>query len=151
MSLDLEQWEPANSFELAPERFDPQGRHFLREPRPEDRTIHAWRDPYVFRHGGRWCMLVSALSAGQPSRRNACVALLVAEGDCREAGNWRLEEPSLVTGYEELDVPQLYLEEDQSFRSLRSLCWQRTSPQTAEKPGALGVPGRLSQRRVGRA
>lgn len=111
VSSDLKQWETVDAFELAPEHLDPEGRHFLREPAPKDRTIHAWRDPYVFRHAGRWHMLVSARSASQPARRNACVALLVADGDCREAGNWRLKEASLVTGYEELDVPQLFVEE----------------------------------------
>lgn len=111
VSPDLEHWAPVDSFELAPEHLDPEGRHFLQEPAAGDRTIHAWRDPYVFRHAGRWHMLVSARSASQPARRNACVALLVAEGDCRERSNWRLSMPSLVTGYEELDVPLLYLEE----------------------------------------
>ena len=54
--------------------------------------------------------------AAKLSRRNpgsrACVALLRAEGNGPVDFRWRLVVPSLVCGYEELEVPQVYVDQE---------------------------------------
>jgi hypothetical protein len=109
-SDDFVKWEACGG-EITLDSIDPDGAHFLRLPEFMDRTVHAWRDPYLFVHNGKLFMTVAAkLNHLKPGRR-ACVALLQAEGDWPADSRWRLVLPSLVSGYEELEVPQVYVDQ----------------------------------------
>lgn len=90
---------------------DPNERYFLKSPDPKlDRTIHAWRDPYLFVFEGRLHMLVAAKRCDAPPGRRGCIALLQAENHETKGFSWQLVRPFLVDGYEELEVPQIYID-----------------------------------------
>lgn len=110
-SNDFTRWRPGGG-ELAIDNIDPDGTHFLLAPEDKDRTVHAWRDPYLFTHQGKLFMAVAAKLRHRNPGRRACVALLRAEGSGPLDFRWRLILASLVCGYEELEVPQIYVDQE---------------------------------------
>lgn len=63
-----------------------------------------WRDPWVFRDGDRWRMLLTATSATGPEGQRGCVASAVSE-DLR---HWTVEAPLVAgVGLRQLEVPQV--------------------------------------------
>ncbi|MEJ2228147.1 MAG: beta-fructosidase [Alphaproteobacteria bacterium] len=72
-----------------------------------DDTIHAWRDPFLFRIGNTIYMLVAAKVAKAPLGRKGAVGLLRCEDatfSCWEA----LPPITAPEWYSEMEVPQLY-------------------------------------------
>jgi beta-fructofuranosidase len=115
--LEPPTWQTESMY-LTPDSVDPYGSRFLRRPSLGDRTVHAWRDPFVFGDGQQMYMLVSAKSA---SLRSACIALLRSTDNALL--QWELVNESLVSGYEELEVPQLYLDNDSGQAVLIASTW----------------------------
>lgn len=105
-----------------------------------DRTIHAWRDPFLFRRREtqQIFMLVSAKTVGGPLGQSGAIALLqVAEGEFAQAvrgdQDWQYLPPLLAPcGYAEMEVPQLYQRPDGRYELVFS-CWAKYdfSPLTA--------------------
>ncbi len=103
-SHNLHQWLIDDQFSLSPD-----GGYFILTQNPRDRTAHAWRDPYLFKVENCYYMLVAAkhiIDQNHRPNQNACIALLKA--DENNLKHWELVHPSLITGYEELELPQLY-------------------------------------------
>lgn len=110
-SKDLVTWMIDQDFGISPEVIDRENYYFVRRQNPGDRTAHAWRDPYVFQYDETYYMLVAAkhiIDAEHPQHKNACIALLKA--DDNDLKTWQLAQPSLISGYDELEVPQIYLD-----------------------------------------
>ncbi|MBN2009309.1 beta-fructosidase [candidate division KSB1 bacterium] len=92
-------------------RIQPEPAHYLTQTSENDGTIHAWRDPFLFREGDYAYMLVSAKANDLPAGRNACVALLRSEP--HDLLHWNVLPPICKPGwYGEMEVPQLYLDKD---------------------------------------
>ena len=110
-STDFVNWVRFDG-ELTIDDVDPDGRYFLSSPEvSRDRTVHAWRDPYLFVYRDQLLMLVAAKRHDVPPDRRGCVALLRADQNGSSNFRWRLMSPSLVSGYEELEVPQVYVDQ----------------------------------------
>ncbi|PSN17524.1 beta-fructosidase, partial [filamentous cyanobacterium CCP5] len=76
-----------------------------------DLSVHAWRDPFLFRWGGDTYMLLSAKAAGRPLGRNGAVAWLKACDP--QLNQWQPLPPLVVPGhYSEMEVPQVYRRPD---------------------------------------
>ncbi|MGF1520534.1 MAG: beta-fructosidase [Nodosilinea sp.] len=105
-----------------------------------DRTIHAWRDPFLFRRREtqQIFMLVSAKTVGGPLGASGAIALLqVADSGFAQAvrgeQDWQYLPPLLAPcGYAEMEVPQLYQQPDGRYELVFS-CWAKYdfSPLTA--------------------
>lgn len=126
-------WHRISSIEISPNTVDPQGNFFLLSPRTTDRTIHAWRDPFVFKHGGIFYMLVSAKSNQMEPHESACIALLKAKDDLLET--WTLVTARLVGGYEELEVPQIYIDKHTNQAVLIASTWNENDYQESMNQG----------------
>ncbi|MFW5748605.1 MAG: beta-fructosidase [Chloroflexota bacterium] len=102
VSKDLRHWERVPDFRLAP---DPQ--YYEAHTHPEDDSIHAWRDPYLFRHNGQLFMLVAAKGRDLlPGRKGVVGLLRSVDGSLL---NWEALPPLYASGYvSECDVPILY-------------------------------------------
>ncbi len=57
-----------------------------------------------------------------PQHKNACICLLKANDN--ELKNWQLVKPSLISGYEELEVPQIYRYSSSGKVVLLVLTWE---------------------------
>ena len=97
----LEGWRRVPDIRIAPE--SPY------EPRScdGDTSIHAWRDPFLFRHNGETFMLLAAKSRARALGRKGAIALLrLHTGDLTR---WEVLEPIADPGwYSEMEVPQIY-------------------------------------------
>ena len=72
-----------------------------------DDTIHAWRDPFLFRIGNTIYMLVAAKVTEAPLGRKGAVGLLRCEDPA--FSRWEVLPPIAAPGwYSEMEVPQLY-------------------------------------------
>lgn len=82
------------------------------EPRglPDDLSVHAWRDPFVFGWAGSTYMLLSAKVRGQAQGSNGAVAWLRALDGLTV---WQPLPPLAAPGcFSEMEVPQLYRRSD---------------------------------------
>lgn len=114
----------------------------------DDRTIHAWRDPFLFRHreSRQIFMLVSAKTQHGPIGRRGAIALLqTTEADfaqvVRGDREWQYLTPLLAPGcYAEMEVPQLYRHAHGSYELVFS-CWAKYdfSPVTGGVGGFQGI------------
>jgi len=105
-SDDLRHWRRIDGF-----RLDADPRFYDVRSRAGDTTIHAWRDPFLFRHGGAIYMLVSAKSPDAPLGRNGAVALLKAVDN--DLFRWEALPPLAAPGwYSEMEVPQIHKDRD---------------------------------------
>ncbi|MBD2233386.1 beta-fructosidase [Phormidium tenue FACHB-1052] len=114
----------------------------------DDLTIHAWRDPFLFRHRAsrQIFMLVSAKALNGPIGRRGVVALLqVADDNFAQAvrgdREWQYFSPLLDPGhYSEMEVPQLYQRAEGSYELVFS-CWAKYdfSPVTGGVGGFQGI------------
>jgi beta-fructofuranosidase len=96
-----------------PLRIQPQSPYELRSVL-NDTTIHAWRDPFLFRYQERVYMLLSAKDRTKPLGRKGAVAILRAEDE--EFGSWEYLSPIASPGYySEMEVPQIYLDLDNRY------------------------------------
>ncbi len=113
-----------------------------------DRTIHAWRDPFLFRQRERRqiFMLVSAKALHGPWGQRGAIALLQATDDTfaqvvRGDGEWNYLTPLLAPGwYSEMEVPQLYQQPEGGYQLVFS-CWAKYdfSPTTGGRGGFQGA------------
>jgi sucrose-6-phosphate hydrolase SacC (GH32 family) len=93
-------------FRLPELQIKPQTPYEL-ERNPQDLTIAAWRDPFLFRHHHETYMLLSAKSPEQEVGKKGSVALLRAKDMYFE--NWEYLPPICNPGfYAEMEVPQVY-------------------------------------------
>ncbi|MBW4485766.1 MAG: beta-fructosidase [Tildeniella torsiva UHER 1998/13D] len=114
----------------------------------DDLTIHAWRDPFLFRHreSGQIFMLVSAKMQYGPIGKSGAIALLqTTEADfaqvVRGDREWQYLTPLLAPDcYAEMEVPQLYRHAHGSDELVFS-CWAKYdfSPVTGGTGGFQGV------------
>lgn len=103
-SQDFIRWERVDHLRICA---DP--RFYTTSSLPDDDTIHAWRDPWLFRHDGVAHMLVCAKSPVLPSGRRGQVALLRARDatllDWEHVGP--LHSPGTAS---ECEVPQMVVD-----------------------------------------
>jgi beta-fructofuranosidase len=93
-------------FRIPSIRIQPESPYELHHT-PEDLTIHAWRDPFLFRHEGQIYMLLSAKEPDRPLGKKGTVALLKAKNNSFE--HWEYLPPICQPGfYAEMEVPQIY-------------------------------------------
>jgi hypothetical protein len=120
---------------LTPDSVDADSSRFLRRPGPHDRTVHAWRDPFVFGVDSQVYMLISAKSVRQAATNHpaACIALLQARDQSLLL--WDLVHESLVSGYEELEVPQLYIDTNTGEAVLIASTWDKEDYAQSMKQG----------------
>lgn len=102
---------------------DPENKYFLRFPEPKERTIHAWRDPYLFVYKNQLFMLVAAKRHNLALNCRACVALFRAKQSEGFNFKWKLICPSLIYGYEELEVPQIYVDQENQEAWIVASTW----------------------------
>lgn len=97
-------------FSIAPENFTSGNGHsiFLSAAPSHARSVHAWRDPFVFSHEGVFYMLVSAKLGSGEMNKAGCITLLRSRD--HSLNKWDLVNPALVTGFEELEVAQVFFE-----------------------------------------
>jgi hypothetical protein len=122
ISDDLKRWTKVVEH-LSIGSLDPDQQWFTHFPTDDDRTVHAWRDPYLFTWENKLYAVVAVKDRPSPKsgvkrniNRRASLALLSA---AVEMGNpakftWVLERPHLISPniYEELEVPQVFKQPD---------------------------------------
>lgn len=121
VSKDLVHWLKEETFRLSPDTIDPKNELYLRLPSEDDRSIHAWRDPFLFKEADRYWMIIEAKKQDGEKNRNACIVLLECENE--ELTKWSIVHPCLVTGYEELDVPQIFKDNTTGEISIFASTW----------------------------
>lgn len=131
-SSDLQSWQSLD-LDLSMTTVDPKAQVFQRLPQLGDRTIHAWRDPYLFAAEGSIWMLVAAKSLHFPQHQNACIALLKASDD--SLTTWELACPYVVAGFEELEVPQIYWDQSTSELVVVASTWAEQDYQISQQQG----------------
>ncbi len=125
-------------FRIPSVRIQPQSPYELRHV-PEDMTIHAWRDPFLFRHHEQIYMLLSAKDSKQPVGKKGAVALLKARNNSFE--HWEYLAPICQPGfYAEMEVPQLYRSSDDEYALVYS-SWAKYdfAPSTQQSGGLQGI------------
>ena len=118
-------------------RIQPQFPYELRHV-PDDTTIHAWRDPFLFRHQAQIYMLLSAKDPTKPLGKKGAVALLKAKNNSFE--DWEYLPSICQPGYyAEMEVPQLY-KAGGDYALLYST-WAKNdfAPSTGQSGGLHGV------------
>jgi sucrose-6-phosphate hydrolase SacC (GH32 family) len=106
---------------------------------PEDLTIHAWRDPFLFRHEEQIYMLLSAKDPDRALGKKGAVALLKARNNNLE--DWEYLPPICQPGfYAEMEVPQLYKSAADEYTLLYST-WAKYdfAPTTQHSGGLQGL------------
>jgi sucrose-6-phosphate hydrolase SacC (GH32 family) len=119
-------------------RIQPQSPYELRHV-PDDMTIHAWRDPFLFRHEQQIYMLLSAKDPTKPLGKKGAVALLKAKNNSFE--EWEYLPPICQPGfYAEMEVPQLYRTADDAYALVYS-SWAKYdfAPTTDHSGGLQGL------------
>ncbi len=119
-------------------RIQPQAPYELRHV-PEDLTIHAWRDPFLFRHHEQIYMLLSAKDPQQQLGKKGAVALLKAKHNNFET--WEYLDPICHPGfYAEMEVPQLYRSTNDEYILVYS-SWAKYdfAPSTEHSGGLQGI------------
>jgi hypothetical protein len=106
---------------LTPELADNNENIFQYLPNKDSYTIHSWRDPFIFKHDGKFYMLISA----KLNRKhfNATIALLVSN----DLDNWTLVNPSIVPNngeFEELELPSVFINNSNEIM-LMTCCWEQ--------------------------
>ena len=125
-------------FRIPSIRIQPQAPYELNHV-PEDLTIHAWRDPFLFRHEEQIYMLLSAKDATQPLGKKGAIALLKAKNNSFES--WEYLPPICHPGfYAEMEVPQLYRSGATDYALVYS-SWAKYdfAPNTGQSGGLQGI------------
>jgi beta-fructofuranosidase len=106
-----------------------------------DASIHAWRDPFLFRREDSSYMLLAAKAVGLPLGRNGAVALLQAPG--QQLSQWQPQLPLVSPGdYSEMEVPQLYQRRDGRLELLfSSTAALDFNPDQPHRGGLYGIGG----------
>lgn len=125
-------------FRIPSVRIQPQSPYELRHV-PDDMTIHAWRDPFLFRHHEQIYMLLSAKDSTQPVGKKGAVALLKAQNNSFD--RWEYLAPICQPGfYAEMEVPQLYRASADAYALVYS-AWAKYdfAPSTQQSGGLHGI------------
>ena len=125
-------------FRIPSVRIQPKAPYELQHV-PEDLTIHAWRDPFLFRHQEQIYMLLSAKDPTKPLGKKGSVALLKAKNNSFE--DWECLPSICQPGfYAEMEVPQLYLTETDDYALVYST-WAKYdfAPNTQQSGGLQGL------------
>jgi sucrose-6-phosphate hydrolase SacC (GH32 family) len=104
-----------------------------------DLSIHAWRDPFLFRENNQVFMLVSAKSIYDPIGRKGVIGLLRMLDN--HFSYWEYLEPLLQPScYSEMEVPQLYQNPETHHFELIFSSWAKGdfSPKTNQAGGLQG-------------
>lgn len=128
--IDSQKWYPLPDIRIQPDGLIYTPRHI-----PGDCTIHAWRDPFLFRHDGQIYMLVTAKSARRSFGKNGVIALLRSkDGGFRE---WEYMNPVANPGlYSEMEVSQILINPKGGYELVFS-----TGPEYDNSPGTKGSGG----------
>lgn len=112
---------------------------------PQDLSIHAWRDPFLFRdNDGKVCMLLSAKSPQFSVGKNGVVGLLKMKDTTSsnwDGANWDFCKPIVEpNSYSEMEVPQLYKDQQGQYELVFST-WSKNdfSPMTRQAGGLQGL------------
>ena len=128
--IDTPKWEPIPGVQLQPDGLIYTGRHI-----PNDVTIHAWRDPFVFRYKHQIYMSITAKSVEHPIGNNGVVALLHSTDDSYK--NWEYLKPISNPGYySEMEETQIFQNLNNGFELVFS-----TGPKYDNTPGKKGRGG----------
>ncbi len=101
-----------------------------------DTTIHAWRDPFVFRIDRQVYMLVSAKSIDSPLGRKGAIGLLKMKDNSFQ--EWEYLKPiSEPSHYSEMEVPQLYINSQNEYELIFSCHSEYDFASTTNKVGGL--------------
>jgi beta-fructofuranosidase len=129
-SPDLRNWERVDDLVLKADE-----RWYETRSLEGDTSIHAWRDPFIFRDERATWMLLSAKEAAAPPGRKGAVALLRAEND--NLTTWSAQPPLYAPRfYSECEVPQIY-HNDEGNRVLVYSSWAKFD----HAPGTEGRGG----------
>jgi hypothetical protein len=135
--INTPKWKPLPDIRIQPDGLIYSSRHI-----PGDVSIHAWRDPFLFRYKNQIYILVSAKSEKLPIGKNGVVALLHS----KDGGfkNWEYLNPVASPGfYSEMEVSHVLKRPDGKFELVFS-----TGPdydQTPKTKGAGGLYGIASE------
>jgi beta-fructofuranosidase len=96
------------SWERIPDlRIKPDPRFYEIRTIEKDTSIHAWRDPFVFKHNNTAYMILAAKSKLLPIGSKAAIGLLRA--NLNDLTQWESLPPLFAPGwYSEMEVPQIY-------------------------------------------
>ncbi len=135
-STDFRNWTRANDF-----RLEPEDRYY--EPRSVegDDSIHAWRDPFLFRYNGNIYMLTAAKNIKHKPTRKGTIGFLRSIDD--SLTDWEVLPPLYSSGWvSECDVPLLYQYDEHLM--LVYTCWAKYDqvPSTKSKGGLHLVKGK---------
>ena len=122
-------------FRIPSIRIQPQAPYELQHV-PEDLTIHAWRDPFLFRHQEQIYMLLSAKDPTKSIGKKGTVALLKAKENSFE--DWEYLPPICQPGfYAEMEVPQLYKASNEEYALVYSTWAKYDFAPTTQQSGGL--------------
>ena len=123
-------------------RIQPQS-HYQPRSVKHDLSIHAWRDPFLFRDQEHIYMMLSAKSNTDCIGRNGVVGLLrtntndfpkVVQGNQKWEYLYPLLQPSC---YSEMEVPQLYKDSQDNYELVFSTWKEKDLAPTTKKAGGL--------------
>ncbi|MHA1882047.1 MAG: beta-fructosidase [Candidatus Thorarchaeota archaeon] len=132
-STDFIHWSRVEDVQIRPDE-----RYY--EPRSieGDSTIHAWRDPFLFRTGDGIYMLLSSKSKNLPLHNNGSIALLRSKDN--SLTDWEILPPLFSTGwYSECEVSQIYLQGEDYVLAYSSWAKFDGCPFTNKAGGLQGV------------
>lgn len=124
-------------FRIPSVRIQPKAPYELQHV-PEDLTIHAWRDPFLFRDQEQIYMLLSAKDPTKPLGKKGSVALLKAKNNSFE--DWECLPSICQPGfYAEMEVPQLYRTETDGYALVYSTWAKYDFAPNTQQSGGLQV------------
>jgi beta-fructofuranosidase len=131
--IDARRWEPLPKIRIQPEQLYYTTRHL-----PGDVTIHAWRDPYLFRLEEQIYMLIAAKSRHRPLGCNGAIALLRTSS--KNLNLWEPLPPLANPGcFAEMEVPQIYQNKEGGLTAVFSCAAKYDTCTTTEGKGGLLV------------
>lgn len=132
-----------NEWKITSARIQPRDPYQLKNTLG-DLSIHAWRDPFLYKKDGEVFMLVSAKSTDDPIGRNGVVGLLQLKDKDFSADKWELLPPILKPCcYSEMEVPQLYKDPQGKYELVFSTWAKNDFSETTRQSG--GFQGFTSQ------
>lgn len=134
-STDFRNWERVKGF-----RLEPDNRYYESRFAGGDNSIHAWRDPYLFRYYDGIYMLVAAKNIRHRPARKGTIGLLRSIDN--SLTHWDILPPLYSPGWvSECDVPLIYQREEHLM--LAYTCWAKYdfTPGTNNKGGLHLVEG----------
>lgn len=107
VSDDLFTWEKLPGPLLSADK------HWYETLGSSDWPEEAWRDPWVFRHGGRWQMLITARANHGELMGRGVIGHAVSD----DLASWQAQPPlsEIDTGFAHLEVPQIVAVEGETF------------------------------------